>query len=194
MSTSSDLYIVGAGYLGILVGQEWRTAFPRAKVFGETRSEARHEELQVAGITPTLRAARSGAEKFPNVVFCAAPSGNLDYAGEVAAAAHDLWDGTGNLVFTSSGGIYQETDGSAPTTEDSPVSDSPRATKLLDSEAACRRAGGCVIRLAGLYSLERGPHSFWLARGEVAALPDGVVNLLSYADAAAAVAAAAARG
>jgi hypothetical protein len=49
------------------------------------------------------------------------------------------------------------------------------------------QAGGCVIRLAGLYSLERGAHSFWLARGSIDAPPAGLINLLSYEDAAGAV-------
>jgi nucleoside-diphosphate-sugar epimerase len=49
------------------------------------------------------------------------------------------------------------------------------------------QAGGCVIRLAGLYSLERGAHSFWLARGSVDSPPGGLINLLSYDDAAGAV-------
>lgn len=35
------------------------------------------------------------------------------------------------------------------------------------AEAACIGAGGTVVRLAGLYSVERGPHNFWLGKDEV---------------------------
>ena len=37
---------------------------------------------------------------------------------------------------------------------------------------------------AGLYTESRGPHTFWLARGEIAAPEDGIINLLHYEDAA----------
>ncbi|KAG5193113.1 hypothetical protein JKP88DRAFT_260919 [Tribonema minus] len=184
---NNDLYIVGAGYLGKRIGNQWQQLHPDAKVFGETRSEAKHEDLRAEGMEPVLRASR-GVQKYTNVVFCAAPSGNDDYAGEVTAAARDLWnaEGTGCFVFTSSGGVYEEKEGGV-VREVSPVGSSPRNMKLLQAEGACLEAGGCVVRLAGLYSLERGAHSFWLARGEVDASPDGLINLLSYDDAAGAV-------
>ena len=36
----------------------------------------------------------------------------------------------------------------------------------------------------GLYTKTRGPHTFWLSRGEVGQPEDGVINLLHYEDAA----------
>lgn len=71
-------------------------------------------------------------------------------------------------------------------TEESEVTDTPRAQKMLDAEAASRSAGGAVCRLAGLYTLERGAHSFWLNSGKETAngRSDGIVNLLHYDDAA----------
>ncbi|CAN0462901.1 unnamed protein product, partial [Hapterophycus canaliculatus] len=30
------------------------------------------------------------------------------------------------------------------------------------AEKVVIRGGGCVVRLAGLYSIQRGPHSVWL--------------------------------
>ncbi|CAM9723577.1 unnamed protein product, partial [Ectocarpus fasciculatus] len=54
--------------------------------------------------------------------------------------------------------------------------------------------GGCVVRLAGLYSAERGPHSVWLKEKRVSARlnhhSQGKINLVSYKDAASAVVAA----
>lgn len=44
--------------------------------------------------------------------------------------------------------------------------------------------GGSVVRLAGLYSLDRGPHTFWLKNGTVSSNADGLVNTLHYDDAA----------
>lgn len=44
---------------------------------------------------------------------------------------------------------------------------------------------GRVLRVtSGLYTPDRGPHTFWLARGEVGAPEEGVINMLHYEDAA----------
>jgi len=73
-------------------------------------------------------------------------------------------------------------------TEDSPLADaesSPRVARLVNAEAACLAAGGCCLRLAGLYSLKRGPHNFWMTSGKpVKGGKDGIINLLHYDDAA----------
>jgi hypothetical protein len=42
------------------------------------------------------------------------------------------------------------------------------------------------MRLAGLYTEQRGPHTFWMKAGEVDGDPDGTLNMLHYSDAAAA--------
>jgi len=46
--------------------------------------------------------------------------------------------------------------------------------------------GGCVLRLAGLYTLERGAHSYYLKVPEIKGRDDHIVNLLHYDDAASA--------
>lgn len=51
-------------------------------VVGQTNSTNRHEELRSLGIIPVAKDASKG-EKFPNVIFCAPPSGSADYAAEV---------------------------------------------------------------------------------------------------------------
>lgn len=69
--------------------------------------------------------------------------------------------------------------------EESPVVDTPRALKLLQAEAACLEQGGLVLRLAGLYTLDRGAHNYWLTSGkDVVGRADGIINLLHYDDAA----------
>lgn len=79
-------------------------------------------------------------------------------------------------------------------TEDSPtasIESSPRTARLIKAEEACRTNGGCCVRLAGLYTLERGAHSFWLNSGkDVTGRADGLINLLHYDDAAGAALAA----
>jgi nucleoside-diphosphate-sugar epimerase len=65
--------------------------------------------------------------------------------------------------------------------------DSPRIARAIGAEEACRQAGGCNLRLAGLYSLQRGPHNFWLTSDKgVSGGPSGIINMLHYDDAASA--------
>ena len=71
--------------------------------------------------------------------------------------------------------------------ETSPTGDpnSPRVGRLLAAEKAVTEAGGCALRLGGLYDLQRGAHNYWFTSvTEVASGPDGIVNLLHYDDAA----------
>jgi nucleoside-diphosphate-sugar epimerase len=65
---------------------------------------------------------------------------------------------------------------------------SPRVARLVNAERASLAAGGCCLRLAGLYDLQRGAHNFWLTSGSkvIPSSPDGLINLLHYEDAAAA--------
>lgn len=75
-------------------------------------------------------------------------------------------------------------------TESSATADAaknPRAARLLLAEQGTLAAGGCCLRLAGLYTLERGPHNYWLASGNpVNGNPDDIINLLHCEDAASA--------
>jgi nucleoside-diphosphate-sugar epimerase len=86
-----------------------------------------------------------------------------------------------------SGSYGDEADGGI-VNESSPICDpeeNPRAARLIRAEDACLKHGGCCLRLAGLYSLERGAHNYWLTSGKVVAgRPDGIINLLHYDDAA----------
>lgn len=183
-STDKDLLIVGAGTLGLIAGREWKKAFPASRVVGETRTDARHDALRSAGIEPRVRQESSTAssDRFPNLLLAFSPGRNEDYVGDVARSlAH--WDGTGGCAFTSSGGVYAEADGGV-VTEDSPTSDSPRSAKLLAAEKHVLDAGATVVRLAGLYTAERGAHNYWLSQERVEQWSGGIINLLHYEDAA----------
>lgn len=191
--SSRRLLIVGPGVLGAYAGLLWRQAFPGAEVVAQTNSDERHARLRDAGLTPRVRpadfaasAAGAKAEKFPFVLFAAPPSGSDDYAAEVAAAAA-RWDGTGCMVFTSSMSVCAVEDGS-DVDEGCPLvaegTGDGKADRLLAAERACLSAGGCVLRLVGLYHATRGPHSFFFKAGEVPRFGGYSVNMLHYEDAA----------
>ena len=165
--------------------------FPAAVVKGQTNTEDAHERLVSIGVSPRLKTEALPAETFPFVVFSAPPSGSDDYVAEVRAALK-LWDGTGGFVFTSSTAVYASKDGEEcdESTAEFAVGENPRADRLLQAEAAVHDAGGCVVRLSGLYHATRGAHMYFLKSPELKSGAAGLVNLVHYEDAASAVAAA----
>lgn len=52
----------------------------------------------------------------------------------------------------------------------------PAGWKQTVAEKVTVRGGGCVVRLAGLYSLQRGPHSVWLDEKSVSVVSWRVVS------------------
>ena len=66
----------------------------------------------------------------------------------------DHWESSGVFVFTSAGSVYAENEG-GEVDESSEVVRSERSGKLLDGEGHVVRAGGCVLRLGGLYTETR---------------------------------------
>lgn len=178
-----DLYIVGCGVLGKRVAKAWREQFPDAKIVGETATARSHDELRSLNIEPVLRSERKDLCDF--VLFCTPPKAYTDdYPREIEAARP--------TVMISSGGVYAE-DGGGVCSEGSPTLDTPRAVKLLKAEEAALKHG-CVVRCAGLYTLERGAHEYWYNMGEVTAREDSLVNLLHYDDAASCAVAALLKG
>ena len=179
-----SLYVVGCGVMGQSACLQWKALHPSATVYGETASDRSHAALRAMGVEPVVRSARGGV-RCEHVLFCAPPSpfGDEEYAREVAAAARDLWSGGGGFVFASSGGVFAEDDGGV-VTEAGATAETPRSAKMLGAEAAARAAGGAAVRFAGLYARDRGAHSYWYAKGDVAASPGGLINLLHYDDAA----------
>lgn len=133
-------------------------------------------------------------EKYKDVVFCAPPSGFDDYPAAVEDCMKTVWAGPkagGVFIFTSSGGIYGFGNDKQVVTENSPVADpskTPRAAKLINAEERVLGGDGACFRLAGLYSLTRGAHNFWLTSGkDISGRADGIINQLHYDDAAEAV-------
>jgi len=205
-SPPSTCAVVGVGVLGTSLCQQLLSSpdFAHVAVTGITKTTARHDDIRKQVMSTTTASAENEqrlrlvttdgvvqGERFRDVVFCAPPSGFDDYAAAVADAVENLWEGPqggGVFCFTSSGGVYGPGD-SGTVTEATPIPDpstSPRIERLARAEEACRKEGGCCLRLAGLYNLNRGAHNFWLTSGkEVTGAPDGIINLLHYEDAAA---------
>lgn len=205
-ATTDGIAVVGCGVLGTSLCRQLldNSNFDSRKVTGITKTTSKHEQIRsaVGGAAATadgderlqLLSANDVASdaKFKDVVFCAPPSGFDDYPAAVREAIDRYWDKDlgGCFVFTSSGGIYGQGSDGETVTETSPTADpetNPRTAKLVGAETACRDGGGCVLRLAGLYTLERGAHNYWLESGkDIQGRPDGIINLLHYDDAASA--------
>lgn len=182
--TSNQFLICGPGVLGSYLAKLWLDDYGAGTVTGQTNTTTNHATLQGLGISPRTKA-EAGPETFPFMVYSAPPSGSEDYVGDVKAALK-LWDGTGAFVFTSSVAVYAVEDGS-PCNEAAPlvaVGSNPRTDTILQAEQAVLDAGGCVVRLVGLYHRTRGAHTFFLKQGEVPRWGGYTVNLIHYEDAA----------
>jgi len=184
-----DLLIAGAGQLGCLVAKQWKSANPQSKITLKFRShnEERAKRLADEGFSVI---SQDGGEACiaPLVVFCAPPTGNPDYAGDIKSCIENHWskEEAGAFVFTSAGSVYGENNG-GDVDESSETIRTERSGKLLDAEQHVLEAGGCVVRLGGLYTIESGAHNFWLRGGEFPAKPNGLINLVHYKDASSAV-------
>lgn len=114
-----DLWIVGSGTLGEFILKEWKQKYPTSNVIAETKTINRHDLIKSLDIIPRLRENRSEIDDYSakNVIICLPPSSCEEYADEVHSASR-LWAGVkggGNLVFTSSLGVYGESNGNTVT-------------------------------------------------------------------------------
>ncbi|KAL3788361.1 hypothetical protein HJC23_009167 [Cyclotella cryptica] len=195
----SSVAIVGMGVLGTSLARQLLESKEYTRITGITKSTARHDAIRNALCLhdiydgrlslKTMEEASASEEQFRDVVFCAPPSGFEDYPSAVASASK-LRSSTlgGSFVFTSSGGVYPDSLDGEIVDESTPLEESdPRKARGIGAEKACLREGGCALRLAGLYTLERGAHNYWLEKtdGIVKGREDGIINLLHYDDAAA---------
>jgi len=183
--------VIGAGFLGRAIADEARGG-------GWTVCPVVRSESSVAKLRkeyPEARAADAvgpgfwteDAPECEAMVWCIAPSQNqedgdferIHRQGAVQAAA---WAGKRKIpyVYISSTSVYAESGGDW-VTEDSPVATGDsRSSAMVEAERACLKAGGTVLRLAGLYGKER----MLKADGEG---PERWLNLVHVEDAARAV-------
>ncbi|CAA0834800.1 NAD(P)-binding Rossmann-fold superfamily protein [Striga hermonthica] len=139
-----DLLIVGPGVLGRIVAQQWKKEHPRSQIYGQTLTIDHHDELKETGIVPFLKGTQV-AHKFPNVIFCAPPSRNPDYLGEVREGTLK-WNREGSFLFTSSSALYDCHDNGScdENTPVVPTGRNPKLDTLLNVEKLVLEAGGCV--------------------------------------------------
>ncbi|CAN8067348.1 unnamed protein product [Agarophyton chilense] len=179
-ATDDDLLIVGAGHLGSRIARQWRRLHPAATIVAETKTNASHPMLRDIGCTPALASASSS--QFPYVAFCVPPRGDPEYDNLVDAAAKRA---RRRFVFTSSTSVYAT---ATLLTEDTPTSHQGRAATIYRAEKrALAYRTSFVVRLAGLYLVDRGPHTFWLSKQVVPGNENSPINLVHYDDAAAAI-------
>ena len=195
-NVKTDLWVVGAGTLGSLAAKQWRAKFPSAKVVAETLTTTRHAEFTAVGIDARTRSSRNDDNtseldrSAKNVLICFPPSttaSTQEFFGELAEACR-LWAGPlggGRLLYTSSTAVYGDSHGNTVTETFRVDTRTGRSTRQLGAEEQKVTRGGDVMRLAGLYNAQRGPHTYWLRAGTVEGNEDAMVNMLHYEDAAA---------
>lgn len=116
-----DLWVVGSGTLGEYILKQWKLKYPQSNIIAETKGSNRHDSIKSIGKTviTRLREDRNDLDdrSAKNVIICLPPSSAEEYSDEVHAATR-LWAGKssgGNLVFTSSLGVYGESNGNIVT-------------------------------------------------------------------------------
>jgi len=115
-----DLWVVGSGTLGEYILKQWKSKYPMSNIVAETKSSNRHDSIKSIGkVITRLREDRNDLDfrSAKNVIICLPPSSAVEYSDEVHAATR-LWAGRssgGNLVFTSSLGVYGESNGNIVT-------------------------------------------------------------------------------
>ena len=182
--------IIGCGYVGLPLGAE--LVRQGLEVFGLRRNAAAAAEMESAGIKPlfgdiTQADQLSGLPAHYDWVVDAvsASGGGLDeYRAVYLEGARHLVEWLGarpprKFVYTSSTGVYGQTDGSA-VDETSPTEPAAETARILvETEdvllEAARRRGfpAVVLRLAGIYGPGRG---YWLKqylKGEARIEGDG---------------------
>jgi nucleoside-diphosphate-sugar epimerase len=198
------ILIAGCGYLGEHLAR--RLLGSGHRVVGVSRSPDSAARLTAAGITCV--AGDLGDKRFVGslppadaVVHCAASGrggGPAEYRRVYVDGCRHLLDARqpGQFVFTSSTSVYPQTDGSW-VTEFAPADPAaPLARLLREAEDGVLEAGGCVLRLAGLYGPSRsvllqrfllGEAAIDVLPGDPAATDGRWINQIHRDDAAAAV-------
>jgi nucleoside-diphosphate-sugar epimerase len=197
----AELWIVGAGTMGTQIAKQMVEALGDEAddkvVVAETLSDSRHEELLDIGVLPRLREERTEDDLYcsKNVILCVPPSmAKLNEGGypEELFDAATLWAGPkggGLLILVSSTAVYGESDQNKVDETFRVDTRSKRSRIMIDAEEATLSREGTILRLGGLYTEKRGPHTHWLKQAAegtpIDAESDGILNLLHYEDAAA---------
>jgi nucleoside-diphosphate-sugar epimerase len=183
-----QLVIWGAGALGSRVGAGWA-----GPVHGFTRTTARHAALRAAGIEPVVGDPLdllAGGEAARVCLLLSLP-GHEAQGAAIARLQHHPPPVRAVLISTT--GYYGSQGGRL--NEETPVGDETRARSIAQvEEAFAVWAGekGVILRMGGLYDDQRGPYAALRRRGTTRSpiVPNKVLPLIHYDDAASAVGAA----
>ncbi|MDD5200201.1 MAG: NAD-dependent epimerase/dehydratase family protein [Terrimicrobiaceae bacterium] len=157
-----DLLIAGCGFLGeaaaaFFSAAGWRVVGLTGSAESAARLTHKPYRVEAADITDagSLARTRASVGPFDFVLHCAssgrggAGSYQQIYVNGCARLAEAFPEA--RLLFTSSTSVYAQTDG-AWVDEDSPAApDGETGRLLLEAERIVRSAGGCVLRLGGIY-------------------------------------------
>ncbi len=190
--------VLGCGYLGSRVAELWRTAGDEVHVV--TRSSDRAQRLRregyhaiVADVTePGTLVSLPAADTVLYAVGYDRASGKSKrevYVLGLAAVIHALPDALERLIYISSTGVYEQTDGAwvDEASPGRPQRDAARA--ILAAEVLLRggrfRSKAIILRLGGIYGPGRIPRRAQLEAGEaIVAEPEAWLNLIHVHDAA----------
>lgn len=169
-----------------------------------TKTTSRHFRLAEFGVSCITEAELSGnskddskspveikneALKFDTVVF-SIPLVDLSELRMGIKKAIELWNRKGKFIFISTGGVYQQNKGEI-ITEFSKAGDPSNPENfyngILEIETMVIKNGGLVLRLAGLYDKDKGPHNFYRKKKSLVLNPNRWLNLIHYKDAGQAV-------
>lgn len=205
--------IVGCGYVGLPLGAA--LALQGHEVYGMRRSDTGIKEMRAAGIQPVIgditrpKTLATNPPSFDWVVNCVS-AGSSDAAvyrfAYLEGMRHLLsWLGAHpplRLVYTSSTGVYGQTDGSWVTETSATQPEAETARVLLAAEQVLldtspnNQVPGVVLRVAGIYGPGRG---YWLrqflsGQARLEGRGERVLNMIHRDDVAGAVIAALQRG
>lgn len=196
--------IFGCGYLGSRVVALWQQA--GHEVLAVTRSAPRGEQLRARGVRPivadvTEPESLRGLPAAETVLFAVGYDSRSGatiqqvYVDGFAAVLEALPSPPRRVIYVSSTGVYGQTDGTW-VDEDSPCAPTRAGGQAsLAAEQVLRGhphgAGGCVLRMAGIYGPGRVPRVDLIRAGKAIPAPQtGFLNLIHVEDAAAVVVAA----
>lgn len=192
--------IVGCGYLGLRVAQQWLAAGD--EVYAVTRSSQRAGQLQQLGLWPLVADVlgdeiESLADLPPmdTVLYAvgydraAGRSIEQVYVEGLRNTLNALPSETGRIIYISSTGVYGDNDGEWVDEEAPCHPQRPGGKACLEAEQLlmghCLGAKAVVLRMAGIYGPGRIPRVEQIRAGETIPAPaSGFLNLIHVDDAA----------
>ncbi|MCH8180975.1 MAG: NAD-binding protein [Proteobacteria bacterium] len=160
----SRVLIVGCGDVGLRAARLLR---PRCRVLALTSSAARVAELRAQGLTPLLgnldeaRTLARLAGLAPRVLHLAPPPSQGRHDPRTARLLQALarrGHGAGRwraLVYGSTSGVYGDAQGAWLDETRAPAPQTERGHRRVDAEQRVRRWGGTILRIPGIYALDR---------------------------------------